>query len=304
MHVEDGWDTTVGVAKLFWGVTESRHLVDIINQTDLLEEIDQEQKLGQPMINLNLTRDYGTFSLFVLPYFREQRYENRQGRLRFALPIDTDQAHYDSARGARHTDVAVRWYHNQGNWDIGLAHFRGTSREAAFDFDLNNPAEPTLVPRYDMINQTGLEIQYTADAWLLKLETITRAGHGDRFTAVTTGVEYTLFDIMKSGADLGLISEYNYDGRDVNPTVAPPVPYDSDLFFALRLSMNDTHSSSVLAGILQDMAGGATFVNVEASRRFAQDWTVELQGRFFMDAAPDDFVFYGYHQDSYAQLRL
>ena len=36
------WDLTVGVGKVFWGVTESRHLVDVINQTDLVEDIDQE----------------------------------------------------------------------------------------------------------------------------------------------------------------------------------------------------------------------------------------------------------------------
>jgi hypothetical protein len=34
------WDITVGINKVFWGVTESRHLVDAINQTDYVEDID------------------------------------------------------------------------------------------------------------------------------------------------------------------------------------------------------------------------------------------------------------------------
>ncbi|MFC6668974.1 hypothetical protein [Marinobacterium aestuariivivens] len=42
-----------GVDIVFWGVAESRHLVDIINQTDLVENIDGEDKLGQPMLNLD-----------------------------------------------------------------------------------------------------------------------------------------------------------------------------------------------------------------------------------------------------------
>ena len=44
----DGWDTVIGFNRVFWGVTESQHLVDVINQTDLVEDIDQEDKLGQP----------------------------------------------------------------------------------------------------------------------------------------------------------------------------------------------------------------------------------------------------------------
>ena len=31
------WELSIGVKKIFWGVTESNHLVDIINQTDVLE---------------------------------------------------------------------------------------------------------------------------------------------------------------------------------------------------------------------------------------------------------------------------
>ncbi len=37
----NSWDLNLGVGKVFWGVAESRHLVDVINQTDLIEDIDQ-----------------------------------------------------------------------------------------------------------------------------------------------------------------------------------------------------------------------------------------------------------------------
>ena len=66
----DGWEVLTGFNKVFWGVTESRHLVDIINQTDLVEDLDQEQKLGQPMVSLTLERDWGLVELFAMPYFR------------------------------------------------------------------------------------------------------------------------------------------------------------------------------------------------------------------------------------------
>jgi hypothetical protein len=61
----------LGANKVFWGVTESRHLVDIINQTDLVEDIDEEQNLGQPMVNLLLQRDWGQLDFYLKPWFRE-----------------------------------------------------------------------------------------------------------------------------------------------------------------------------------------------------------------------------------------
>jgi hypothetical protein len=73
LHFGDGWDLVVGLDRVFWGVTESRHLVDIVNQTDAVENVDGEDKLGQPMVNLNIESQWGDISLFALPGFREPR---------------------------------------------------------------------------------------------------------------------------------------------------------------------------------------------------------------------------------------
>ena len=39
----DAGELSVGIGKVFWGVAEFVHLVDIINQTDLVENIDEEE---------------------------------------------------------------------------------------------------------------------------------------------------------------------------------------------------------------------------------------------------------------------
>ncbi len=54
LWLTDNWELRFGIRKVFWGVTETQHLVDIINQTDLVEHIDGEDKLGQPMIQLSV----------------------------------------------------------------------------------------------------------------------------------------------------------------------------------------------------------------------------------------------------------
>ena len=105
----DDWELKLGVGKVFWGVTESQHLVDVINQTDLVENADTEDKLGQPMINLTLLKDWGTVDLFVLPYFRERTFAGKAGRLRSTVVVDTDNARYESGAAERHIDAAIRW---------------------------------------------------------------------------------------------------------------------------------------------------------------------------------------------------
>ena len=52
------WEVRLGVDKVFWGTTEFVHLVDIVNQTDLVEDVDGEDKLGQPTVNLSVPSDW------------------------------------------------------------------------------------------------------------------------------------------------------------------------------------------------------------------------------------------------------
>ncbi len=76
----DSYELLVGANTVFWGVTESVHLVDIVNQTDFAADIDGEDKLGQPMVSLTLQRDWGEISAFVMPYFRERTFAGVDGR--------------------------------------------------------------------------------------------------------------------------------------------------------------------------------------------------------------------------------
>ena len=47
-YVGDTWELRAGIGKVFWGVTEGQHLVDIINQTDLVESSDGETSSDSP----------------------------------------------------------------------------------------------------------------------------------------------------------------------------------------------------------------------------------------------------------------
>lgn len=289
------WELRAGIGKVYWGVTESRHLVDVINQTDFVENADGEDKLGQPMINLNWFSDYGTIELFVLPMFRERSFAGEKGRPRGPLVIDTGQeAIYESSDGDSHVDVAVRWSHYIGDWDIGLSHFSGTDRNPVFQ-----PSGTVLLPVYNLIDQTGLSLQTILGDWLWKLEATSSQTQGDRYSEAVIGFEYTQVGVFESVMDLGMISEYLYDSRSEDS----PQPFDNDLMLGLRWVFNDMQSSEILMGGIFDLNGSATSISLEASRRLGQSWKLSAEYRSYQDIDEQDPL-YIFRNDDYLQLDL
>lgn len=296
LHIGDGWDAVIGIDTVFWGVTESRHLVNIINQDDAVENLDFEDKLGQPMINFNLERAVGTFSLFVLPGFRERRYHEFNHRFSGPLRIDTDNTTFDASNGNHHVDFAARWQHIIGDLEIALSHFSGTSREARLTLKVIND-EQILTPHYDQIDQTALEMQYVKGATLFKMEMMTRSGQGDRFVALVVGAEHTLYGVMGNRADLGIIAEYLYDGRDL--AMAPVTSLDHDIFMGFRLALNDQQDTSLLLGSIVDHENGSTLISLEAERRIGENWKIEIETRLFLAIDKQDPLYILKQDDSF-----
>jgi hypothetical protein len=293
----DDYELLVGANTVFWGVTESVHLVDIINQTDFAGDIDGEDKLGQTMISLMLQRDWGEITTFVMPDFRERTFTGVDGRFRPPLPVDTDNALYESSDEEAHVDFALRYSHYIGDIDIGLNVFSGTSREPRF---IPSTDGQSLIPVYDQIDQFGVDLQYTKEAWLWKLEAIARDGVTHSFAAAVGGFEYTFYQVSESTTDVGLLVEYQYDGRN---EFEPVTIADNDVFVGTRLAFNDVQDTAVLAGLSYDTDTGETFINIEAERRFGDEWFGELRVRAFNGAGQGDATSW-LQKDDYVQLSL
>jgi len=339
----DAWTLSAGFDRVFWGVTEVNHLIDVVNQTDAVEDLDGEDKLGQPMVNVTVEGGWGALDAYWLPYFRERTFPDARGRLRGPFPVGSSAA-YEASAGQWHQDFALRWSYVWGAFDVGASFFRGTGREPTLvpegplmDPSGSPPADPSgllmanpdgglradptrnlmaaptgslmgtpnggsfgLRPYYSVIDQTAVDVQWTGDASLLKLEAMTRAGHGGRFFALTGGVEYTLYQVGEGASDLGLLAEVMIDGRDDE---APPTLFDHDVFGGFRWALNDPQDSSVLGGIVVDYETGESFALLEAERRIGGDWKLELQGRFLANTDPRSTAAL-FSRDSYLTLRL
>jgi hypothetical protein len=296
----ENFEVRAGVRKVFWGTTEVLHLVDIINQTDLVENGDAEEKLGQPMLNISTVQDWGTLDLFMLPYFRERTFAGRSGRLRGSSVVDTDQVRYESAAEEWHTDWAIRYNNVFGDVDLGLYHFYGTSRDPTLlpgsDADGNN----IFIPLYEQINQTGLDVSYVIGEWLWKTEALYRTGQGaDDYFAWTGGFEYTFTRAFDSAMDIGIVLEGMYDDRGNDATT----PFENDIALAFRFALNDAASTEALFGLVQDVGTDSRSLFLEASRRFGDQWKLSLEIRAFL-SQPESDVLFGQRDDELLQIEM
>jgi len=299
IYPADSWEFRVGIDKVFWGTTEFVHLVDIINQTDLIESIDQEEKLGQPLAHLSFIQDFGTIDLFILPYFRERTFPGTGGRMRNGLAIDLNNPSYESSAEEHNLDFALRYSHVFDEIDFGVAFFKGTGREPQLQPTRDAIGQFHIIPYYGLIEQTSLDLSLVSGAWLWKLEALYRTGMEDDFLASTGGFEIMVPALGATNIDLGIIGEYGYDQRgEKSPSV-----FQNDLMLGLRIAFNDMASSELLLGVSKDLDHRASFISVEASRRVNNNYILFLESIVFLDQAESD-ISYGIRDDDNLRLGL
>ncbi|MEN7344219.1 MAG: hypothetical protein AAAFM81_14810 [Pseudomonadota bacterium] len=274
---------SVGLDKVFWGTTESLHLVDVINQTNRVDELDGDSKLGQPMLRLSFTPGRHELDLFVLPRFREQRLPGSRGRLRGPLQLIDANPGFESDKGNQHLDLAVRYGSYIGGLSYALSHFSGTARTPLLRLSPSQtPFElPTLRPLYFLTDRTGLELSLVTGDWLWKLEALSARDDLQRYLAAVGGFELTLPAIAGTSMDLGLILEYQYDSRSSDRLLQSVSVANDDLVAGLRIGANDFAGSELLALYSYDRQSNGRIASIEASRRFGNNWRGSLEARFF-----------------------
>lgn len=296
----NSFELYAGVRQVFWGVTESSHLVDIINQTDLVESLDGEEKLGQPMINTLYETDYGAYELFILPGFRERTFTGEEGRLRPSIIVDQDNATYESNKEQSHIDYAFRWSQVIDVVDIGLSYFNGTDRNPVLTPSIDDSGSAILIPHYRQIQQYGLDVQASISDWAWKMEAIAVSPDRDNdYFASVSGFEYTLVGLSGSSTDLGLIVEYQYDQRDYDTASLQ----QNDIVVGTRWVFNNADSTEILFIGSADLDDSSVIMSVEAQHRLTDYWSMSVEARYFGNASLGDAT-YDLRKDSYARIEF
>ena len=302
------WELRLGIDRVFWGVVESRSLVDIVNQTDILENPNEKIKMGQPMVHATLSGDWGVFELFGLTWHRPREFPGKHGRLRPRFLVDTDKTKYESRAGKWNVDLAARYTNSFGPLDIGLSAFNGTNREPVL-MPMPQPLPaPVLVlaPRYERITQFGLDTQFTSGSWLFKLEAIHRSGAKNNqlteedYSAFVIGAEHTIYSIMDSNADLTLFAEWAHDGRGQRATNA----FENDVFLAARVGLNDEYDTEFVASIVKSLDTDSRVFGAEFNRRISDNWSLNVEASAFSGVREDDKLLHPVHRDSNASINL
>ena len=305
---ESSWELRLGVDRVFWGVAELHNLVDIVNQVDLVEHPRDRPKLGQPMVRLTISGDWGVAESIVLPYHRKRTFPGLSGRHRSGRLID-ENALYESGAEERHVDLAFRYSHAVDVLDFGLTAFVGTSREPSFLAGHHSRRPPTtdsrLIPCYEQIRQFGIDAQLTTEPWLYKMEAIHRSwssnllGQKEDYSAFNLGIERTLYALFNSDMDLTLLAEWHYDGRGERATSV----WDNDLLVAGSLAFNDVDGTTLVAGVLADLRHDYRSLSVELKRRLSDNWSLRWEGIANLRTDPQDLTYSG-RRDSFMGLGL
>ncbi len=290
------WELKIGSKQLFWGVLESNHLVDIVNQTNAAENIDLEDKLGQPMLNFTMVSEWGVFDVFLLAMQRKRRFSSEEGRPHTGFEPFLKNGAFDD-RG-ENFDYIFR-YENSGTlFDLGLYYFEGLARSPIFISENPETPQDSLVA-YPKINQFAADLQITLANTLLKFEGLYRKSRVDDNGAFGIGFEHTLYGIFGSNNDLGVLAEYHWDSRDSDTVFQ----FSNDLFFGLRLNTNQAHDGQILLGILNSLDNCSSTAFIEGSMRFAKNWKFYFEGRIF-SLIDNNHSLSNLSDDSYIQLSL
>lgn len=285
----------VGFNTLFWGVAESRHLVDIVNQRVLVRNLDGEQKLGELIFQYDYYIENGTLSLLYLPYFRPQDYSEPDERL--SLPLEVIRENYVGQSKQDRESFVLRYSGVLDNWDIGSYFFHGLDRNPAFELT----DEQGFTANYSQLDQVALDVQYTASRWLGKGEGVYREhALGGTSWAYVIGGEYYFYGIFAGAKDLSLLVELH---RDTDATARSNQIYRNASFVGTRLAWNDIDDTSFLAGALIDNHGDSWAIKAEYETRLSNQLSLDIEARLFLKQA-ENHPFYLYRDDDFIEVRL
>src|SRR4029453_2981421 len=226
------WSLLVGMNRVFWGATESRHAIDIVNQSDMGGNNIGDVKIGQLMVAASLHRAWGELEFYALPVFRPRAFPEIDDRPRILLPV-TDAEVLDQPP----LDVAGRVSISRGDVDVHAFYFRGINREPNLIPVFDGSGTPTaLKPIYKPIDQVGADIQYARGPWLFKGELMHRRTPDAEFQAAVGGFEYGLTRLFGSASDLSVLSEFQFDTR---PETKWPAPASRGISPGRRMALND-----------------------------------------------------------------
>lgn len=271
LQLRAGWQL------LNWTATEAFHPADVINSRNLDSNVENPEKLGEPMVSARVKVASTLLTAYYMPLRTAPIYPGRSSRLSFlprALPLtlqrpDPQVSHQFAAHIARtfgSADLAVHAIHHDDR------------SQPTFDVDL---ARLTATPRLHRVTQLGLTYAHALDEWVVKLEAAHRIFEVDAqptHTQVAGGLEWG-WGYDDAGEGTVLLEGQVVIGGDTDAERKRLHPFQRDVLVGYRHDFQDVAGTELLVGCMVDLEDEQVLANVNFKRRLSGTFTVEASLR-------------------------
>ncbi len=272
---------SLGRQMKFWGEMEGFNFTDIYNPKNLLQDpFDKSAKYGA--WGADIVRYFDENSLEFGVKFYEEDMELPLGKTPYALiPVEYDKelrvtkSRYTPTLYLKADITTEEWLESETT--LILLHGYDNKR----GFMLLTPTKIAQIAY--VVDKALLHTHILYNDTIFKAEVVythvrDSVPVGD-YAQIAAGVEHTLYEVVGS-ADVGFFGEYYryiYVDASKQKNIDIAELFDDDLFFALRASFNDTHSSVLKAGIVQDRRKKERLLKVDFSSRVDENFTFKAQ---------------------------
>ena len=304
LYFNDHSEFKIGKEKVFWGVTELKNLVDIINSPDEASG-EEKSKLGQSLISYSyINNKFGFIDLIYMPLFHEPTKVGKNGRLRLNLPTQNYNTSYEGGAGRKIPSWAIKWQNSFRETDISLQLFRGTSRNGSTLPKLEN-GEIKYFAGYERITQIGSFLQSIFGPIIFKFEGIRRNGQKntlyerENYYSYITGIEYVVTRPFDKIWDLNIFAEYSNDDRGSNSNDI----FQNDLFIGTRINFNDVQGTEFTQMLTLDLNGDGNTGNLEISTRLKDSVRIAANYTSYWSVNNKDTL-YSFRRDNYLGIKI
>lgn len=296
----------VGYQLLNWSATEAFHPADMLNARNYDSRLENPDKLGEPMVEVQVRFWEGNVSGYYMPVRRAPILPRAASRLS-PFPKRLDVPLGPPVFSGRDRQIGNDWLEHQ--WALRLEQTLGDADLSLHVFQHVDRSQPTQVvdlatgdirPLFHFVTQVGGTWQQVFGPLVGKLEVGHREfGYPDpdeRFrlthremldhTQIAGGLEFG-WGIGQGEGTLILEAQWmiTYD----EPRLATPDlgPYQRDALLGYRHAFNDTAGTRLQAGFIMDLEDPSEWmVAARFERRLAEVWSLEANLRAIV-AEPD-----------------
>jgi hypothetical protein len=304
VFLKDAWlgyrdeyiDVRLGTQVLNWTATEAFHPSDNINSRNLDSNIENAEKIGEPMGSFRLRWEEGGMTGYFMPVRMEPRLPGPRSRLSVTQGQSLGSPLWGGTDGAVNDD----WFAPQ--WAVRLDQTLGSADLAVYYVDHQDRSQPAIVlslasqearALFTRVQRIGGTYTHALGEWLVKAEVDHRL-----FTKPTLESGQVLVrevSVDHTSAALGLEWGWGYEEAEgtvllegqaaIAPDATPAEqqqlgPFQRDVLVGYRHSFNNAASTELLFGAIVDLEDPTEVLgNMDFSHRLSDNWVMRGSGR-------------------------